>query len=152
MNQYNNKFFSKPFLITLFWKQNNHHRHGVFIHTVKVAYHAVKNGDVKFVSAALLHDIGKPVVAYQKEEDIALDEWSFTDHEEKSFQMIKEWGFISLYTKTVVRYHYLIRDIHKHKTKDPERYRAKKEIWDRLDKEMQNDLERFLKYDDLAKR
>jgi putative nucleotidyltransferase with HDIG domain len=152
MNQINNAIFSKPFLITLFWKQNNHHRHGVFIHTMKVVYQTIKNRDTKLITAALLHDIGKPVVAYQKEEDIPQGEWSFTDHEEKSYQMIKDWKFVSSYTKTVVRYHYLIRDIHKHKTKDPARYKAKKEIWERLDKELQDDLVRFLKYDDLAKK
>ena len=106
---------------------------------------------MKLIPAALLHDIGKPVVAYQKEEDIETGEWSFTDHEEKSYQIIKEWKFISDYTKTVVRYHYLIRDIHKHKTKDPARYEAKKKIWEGLDKALQEDLGRFLEYDDFGK-
>ena len=151
MNETTNKIFSKPFLITLFWKQNNHHRHGVFMHTMKVVYHAIKNRDTKLIPAAILHDIGKPAVAYQKEEDIAVGEWSFTDHEEKSYQIIKDWRFISEYTKTVVRYHYLIRDIDKHKTKDPMRHEVKKKIWDGLDKELQGDLVRFLEYDDLGK-
>lgn len=152
MNSRTNKVFSKPFLISLFWKQNKHHRHGVVIHTIKVAWHALRHGDFKMIPAALLHDIGKPIVAYQKEEDLALDEWSFTDHEERSYQMIKEWNFISEYTKTLVRYHYLIRDIDKHKTKDPKRHKAKKRIWESLDEDMQKDLVRFLHYDDLAKK
>jgi len=54
--------------------------------------------------AGLLHDIGKPVVAYQKEEDIALGEYSFTDHEEMSYLIIKDWKFVSDYTKKLVRY------------------------------------------------
>ena len=103
------------------------------------------------IPAALLHDIGKPIVAYQKEEDILLGEYSFTDHEEKSYQMIKGWSFISGYTKELVRYHYLIRDIKKHKTKDPARYQKKKEIWDGLSREMQKDLTQFLNYDDYGK-
>ena len=72
MNQTNNTIFSKPFLITLFWKQNNHHQHGVFLHTIKVVYPVIKNRDTKLITAALLYDIGKPVVAYQKEEDISV--------------------------------------------------------------------------------
>jgi len=151
MNQTRNIPFSKPFFITLFWKQNNHHKHGVFMHTMKVVFHTIKNKDIKLIPAAILHDIGKPVVAYQKEEDIETGEWSFTDHEEKSYQIIKNWKFISNYTKTIVRYHYLIRDIHKHKTKDPVRYEAKKKIWEGLDKALKEDLVRFLEYDDLGK-
>ncbi|MEO1938451.1 MAG: HD domain-containing protein, partial [Sulfurimonas sp.] len=72
-----NKFISKPFLKTLLWKQNKHHRHGVLLHTLRVAYYAMKNGDFKMLPAALLHDIGKPVVAYQKPEDIPLGEYIF---------------------------------------------------------------------------
>ena len=103
------------------------------------------------IPAALLHDIGKPVVAYQKVEDIALGEYSFTDHEERSYEIIKAWPFVSDYTKQMVRYHYLIRDIAKHKTKDPKRYRQKIEIWESLSTPLQDDLVRFLRFDDLGK-
>ena len=146
-----NRVFSKPFLLTLFWKQNKYHRHGVLVHTLKVLYHTLKNKDYKLLPSALLHDIGKPFVAYQDEEDVKTGEWSFTDHEEKSYQIIKNWNFISEYTKKIVRYHYLIRDIEKHKTKDPKRSEEKKRIWDSLDEYMQEDLRRFIRYDDLGK-
>ncbi len=152
MSRTNNSILSKPFLVTLLWKQNGHHRHGVFLHTMKVIYHTLKAKDYKMVPAAFLHDFGKPVSAFQKPEDVSLKEFSFTDHEEHSFQIVKDWGFISDYTKTIVRYHYLIRDIKKHKTKDTKRYQEKKAIWDTLSNEIQDDLHRFLKYDDLGKR
>lgn len=146
-----NTLFTKSFFKTLLWKQNKHHRHGVFLHTIRVAYYALVNGDLKMLPAAFLHDIGKPLVAYQKEEDIALNEYSFTDHEEKSYEVIENWSFVSDYTKQLVRYHYLVRDIDKHKLKDPERYQEKKTIWEKLSYEMQEDLMTFLKYDDLGK-
>ncbi len=146
-----NKVFSKPFLLTLFWKQNRYHRHGVLVHTLKVVYHTLKAKDYKLLPSAFLHDIGKPFVAYQDEEDVLTGEWSFTDHEEKSYQIIKNWNFISDYTKQIVRYHYLIRDIEKHKTKNPKRSEEKKRIWDSLDEDIQEDLMRFIRYDDLGK-
>ncbi len=146
-----NILFTKPFFKTLFWKQNKHHRHGVFLHTMRVAYYALINGDLKMLPAAFLHDVGKPLVAYQKEEDIALNEYSFTDHEEKSYEVIKNWSFVSDYTKLLVRYHYLIRDMSKHQVKDPKRYEEKYEIWKDLTPGMQQDLSTFLKYDDLGK-
>ena len=146
-----NQVISKPFLKTLFLKQNKHHKHGVLLHTLRVAWNALKHGDFRMLPAALLHDIGKPVVAYQKPEDIPLNEYSFTDHEEKSYQIIKEWPFVSDYTKQLVRYHYLIRDIGKHITKNPARAKEKQEIWNSLTLEMQKDLKRFLRYDDLGK-
>jgi len=151
MNERTNPIFSKPFLVTLFWKQNKHHRHSVLVHTLKVVWYAARHKDFKMIPAALLHDIGKPSVAYQKEEDLIVNEWSFTDHEERSYQIIKNWKFLSDYTKKLVRYHYLIRDIKKHKTEDPVRYENKKRIWESLDLQMQEDLRRFLRYDDLAK-
>lgn len=146
-----NTLFTKPFFITLFWKQNKHHQHGVFLHTIRVAWYVLLHKGFKMIPAALLHDIGKPMVAYQKPEDIPLGEYSFTDHEEKSYQVIKEWTVVSDYTKVLVRWHYLIRDIAKHKVKDPQRYQEKKMIWDGLTDEIKMDLRCFLKYDDLAK-
>jgi len=150
--QVRNSVFSKPFLESLFFTQNKWHQHGVFIHTLRVAYHTLKAGELKMLMAALLHDFGKPSSAFVKDdEDREFGEYSFTDHEERSYQIIKEWPFISDYTKNLVRYHYLIRDIKKSKTEDYERYEIKKKIWDSLDQEMQKDLETFLVFDDLGK-
>lgn len=151
MQHIRNNIFTKPFLKTLFWKQNSHHKHGVLIHTLRVVYHIVKKRKFKMLLAGLLHDIGKPFVAYQKEEDIASKEYSFTDHEEMSYLIIKDWKFVSDYTKKLVRYHYLIRDIEKHKRKDPQRSRQKREIWNSLSESMRRDLSIFMKYDDLGK-
>lgn len=151
MNKTKNNFFSKPFLMTLFFIQNNWHQHGVLLHTLRVTYYCIKNKEFKLFATALLHDIGKPFVAYQKSEDIEYGEYSFTDHEEKSYELIKNWFFISDYTKDMVRYHYLIRDIKKSKKEDLPRYAVKKDIWDSLSDEMKDDLKRFLYYDDLGK-
>ncbi len=99
-----------------------------------------------------MHDIGKPFVAYIKdEEDIEYNEYSFTDHEEFSYQIIKNWFFISGHTKKIVRYHYLIRDIKKSKVEDLKRYKIKKAIWETLDEDTKKELARFLIYDDLGK-
>lgn len=147
-----NSIFSKPFLKSLFFTQNKWHQHGVFLHTLRVLYYALKAKDFRFISAAILHDIGKPFSAFKKDdEDIIYGEYSFTDHEEMSYQIIKNWFFISDFTKNIVRYHYLIRDIKKSKTEDPPRYKIKKDIWDSLSDEMKDDLARFLLYDDLGK-
>ena len=146
-----NKIFSKPFLKTLFWKQNLHHKHGVLVHTFRVVYHILKKRKFKMLLAGLLHDIGKPFVAYQKEEDIVLGEYSFTDHEEMSYLIIKDWKFVSDYTKKLVRYHYLIRDIENHKRKDPERSKQKREIWNTLSESMKCDISVLMRYDDLGK-
>jgi len=152
MNKTNNKILSKPFLDSLFFTQNKWHQHGVLMHTLRVFYHTLKAREYKMLAAALLHDIGKPFSAFKKDqEDWDFDEWSFTDHEERSYQIIKKWPFISDYTKNLVRYHYLIRDIKKSKKEDPKRYEEKKAIWDSLDDDMHRDLERFLRYDDLGK-
>jgi len=152
MNQTNNKIFSKPFLDSLFFTQNKWHRHGVLVHTLRVTYEALKAGDFKFFAAGLLHDIGKPFTAFKKDaEDYEFNEWSFSDHEERSYQIIKNWPFISDYTKNIVRYHYLIRDMKKSKTEDKQRYLQKKAIWESLDENMHRDLERFLVYDDRGK-
>ena len=152
MNKTNNKIFSYPFLDSLFFTQNKWHQHGVLLHTLRVTYYALKAGDFKFFAAGLLHDIGKPFVAFKKdEEDYKFHEWSFTDHEERSYQIIKNWPFISEYTKKIVRYHYLIRDMKKSKKEDLARYAKKREIWDALDEDLQEDLRRFLHYDDMGK-
>ncbi len=95
MNRTNNSIFSKVFWITLLFKQNEYHKYGVLLHTFKVLYGVLKARDYKFIASALFHDIGKPIVAYQKPEDILVDEYSFTDHEEKSYQIIKNWFFLS---------------------------------------------------------
>ncbi len=152
MNEIYNKFYSKPFLESLFFVQNKWHQHGIFIHTLRVTYNVLKAKDYKFLTAALLHDIGKPSTAYRKdEEDIEFNEYSFTDHEERSYQIIKNWSFVSDYTKQIVRYHYLIRDIKKSKTEDIERYTQKQKIWETLNNSMHEDLKTFLIYDDTGK-
>jgi predicted HD phosphohydrolase len=136
----------------LFFVQNKYHQHGVLLHTLRVCYYACKAKDFKLLPTAILHDIGKPFVAYKKdEEDIEFGEYSFTDHEEKSYQIIKNWFFVSDYTKDMVRYHYLIRDIEKSKKEDLKRFAEKSKIWDGLSDEIKGDLARFLIYDDLGK-
>jgi len=113
----------KFFFITLFFKQNKWHRHGVLIHTLRVAWYALKD-----------------------------KEYSFTDHEEASYQIIKNWPFISEYTKEMTRYHYLIRDIIVSKNKNKlERLSEKQKIWDSLSEEMKSDLNKFIIFDDKAK-
>ena len=49
---------------TLFYKQNRHHKHGMLMHTLRVAWYTLKHRDFKMFPAPLLHDIGKPFVAY----------------------------------------------------------------------------------------
>ncbi len=153
MSNVNNSIFSKIFWHTLLIKQNNHHKYGVLLHTLKVFYGALKAKDYKFLIPALLHDIGKPIVAYQKSEDIIKDEYSFTDHEEKSYQIIKNWFFISQWTKDIVRYHYIIRDIWKCKKEGKlERLHRLQTTWDTLDEEFIAQLRVFLIYDDYGKK
>ncbi|MBA1438717.1 MAG: HD domain-containing protein [Epsilonproteobacteria bacterium] len=152
MNEINNKIFSKPFLDSLFFTQNKWHQHGVLVHTLRVVYYILKNKEYKMIAAGFLHDIGKPFVAFKKdEEDWEFNEWSFTDHEERSYQIIKNWLFVSEYTKKLVRYHYLIRDIKKSKKEDLARFAQKQEIWNSLDDALKEELGRFLIYDDLGK-
>jgi predicted HD phosphohydrolase len=152
MSLIKNKIFSKAFLDSLLFTQNKWHQHGVLVHTLRVFYYTLKAGAYKMLAAALLHDIGKPFVAFKKDqEDEEFDEWSFTDHEEASYQIIKNWPFLSKYTKDLVRYHYLIRDIKKSKEEDSKRYAQKRAIWERLDTDFKKDLEQFLEYDDLGK-
>ncbi len=152
MNEINNNFFSKPSLKSLLFVQNKWHQHGVLLHTLRVTYYALKAGKFGFFAACMLHDIGKPSTAFQKDaEDIEFNEYSFTDHEERSYQIIKNWPFISSYTKKIVRYHYLIRDMKKSKKENFSRYERKKYIWDSLSLEIHEDLKLFLIYDDLGK-
>ena len=103
------------------------------------------------IPAGLLRDIGKPFSAHQKEEDIINKEYSFTDHEELSFRIIKKIPFISDYTKNLVRWHYLIRRIDKARKKGLEEYIYLKGIFVGLDPEFRKELGIFLKCDDLGK-
>jgi HD superfamily phosphohydrolase len=103
------------------------------------------------VLAGLLHDIGKPGSAHQKDEDVINNEWSFTNHEEASFMIIEHFPFISDYTKNLVRYHYIIRRMAKTKEKDPIEYSKQKAAWDKLTPEFQKEVAMFMKYDDLGK-
>ncbi|MDQ7061396.1 MAG: HD domain-containing protein [Sulfurimonas sp.] len=104
------------------------------------------------LGAALFHDVGKPSTAFVKDdEDRQYNEYSFTDHEERSYQIIKNWSFLSEYTKNMVRYHYLIRDISLSKSRNKQRYEEKKNIWDGLSQNLQDDLAIFLKLDDEGK-
>lgn len=152
MNKTDNSFFSFAFLKSLFFTQNKWHQHGVLLHTIRVTYYVLKNEEFKLFAAALLHDIGKPYTAYKKDtEDIKFGEYSFTDHEERSYQIIKDWSFVSEYTKEIVRYHYLIRDIKKSKTENLQQYAKKQKTWDSLSSDIKEDLAKFLIYDDLGK-
>lgn len=152
MSDVKNKIFSYPFFDSLFFTQNLWHQHGVLVHTLRVTYYILKAGEFKLFAAGLLHDVGKPFTAFKKDaEDYEFNEWSFTDHEEQSYQIIKNWPFIGEYTKKIVRYHYLIRDIKKSKTEYYERYLEKNAIWESLDASLQEDLRRFLSYDDAGK-
>ena len=92
IDKVNNSIFSKPFLESLFFTQNKWHQHGVFLHTMRVTYYCLKGGDYSFFMAGLLHDIGKPSSAFvDDDEDREFGEYSFTDHEERSYQIIKNW-------------------------------------------------------------
>ncbi len=150
-----NTALSKNFWKSLLYRQNNHHAHGVFFHSVLVVYYLFKMKQYKMMVAGVLHDISKPVVAKPDAKDIerGFGELSFTSHEELGYQTIKNWGFISDYTKMIVRYHYLIRGMSKAKEKGQmAKYRRLKRIWDGLSQDMKKDLAIFLKADDLAKK
>lgn len=152
MSRVKNSIISKAFWKSLLFTQNKWHQHGVLVHTLRVTYYVIKAREFRFIASAMLHDIGKPVAAFKKDaEDIKYNEYSFTDHEERSYQIIKNWYFISSYSKEVVRYHYLIRDLRKSKKNNPQRYERKKKIWDKLSDELKDDLALFLIYDDAAK-
>ena len=150
-----NTFLNKNFWKSLLYRQNDHHRFGVFRHTMMVAYHLVKSKEYRLVPAAIFHDFGKPFTANPDAKDIARGrgEMSFTNHEELSYQIIKKWIFLSDYTKEIVRHHYLIRGMSKAKQKGQDaKYRRLNRVWDGLSVEMKTDLGIFLKADDAAKR
>lgn len=149
-------------LITIFWKQNKWHKHWVLVHTLRVTYYIIKNKKYRMIAAWLLHDIWKPVSSTIKDKEKM--EFSFIWHEEKSYQIIKNWPFISEYTKKLVRWHYLIRWTKKayeksiDQTKDKkyrEHWKAEhirqKKVWDSLSDSFKKELSLFLKYDDLWK-
>jgi len=148
-----NRIFRKEFFITLFIKQNKWHRYSVLGHTLMLVYYATKAKQYKMITAGFLHDIGKPIVAYQGENDKLTGQYSFTHHEEISYQLIKRVPFISDYSKALVRYHFLIRgmEISKRKGYDG-RYRRMKRIYDGLEEEFVADLKLFIEFDDRAKR
>lgn len=149
-----NNFISKPYLKSLLWKQNHWHKHGVLLHTLRVTYYVIKNMGFNkdFILAGLLHDVGKPLVAYQDEKDKTRGTYSFTNHEEVSYQVIKNWNFISNKTKDLVRYHYIIRDLIKSKEKNKMgRYNRLMRSWNKLDSNLKEELNLFLGCDDLGK-
>lgn len=146
------RIFKKEFFITLFFKQNKWHRYGVLKHTLAVAFHALKAKKFRFIPAALLHDIGKPHVAFQTPKDKLTKEYSFHNHEEVSYHIIKNWK-VSEYTKKLVRYHYLIRGMQKSKERNLiGKYNRMKRSYDRLDNDFIKELELFMHFDDLAKK
>ncbi len=153
MHTLKNSIFSNTFWITLLYKQNEYHKHGVFLHTLKVVYMVLKFKDYKFIAAGLFHDLGKPFVAYQKEKDIKANTYSFTNHEEISYQIVKNWFFLSNWTKQIIKYHYLIRDIQKCKiSNNTARLKYLEASWNSLDEAFINELKSFQKYDDLGKK
>lgn len=149
----------KALLTTLFIKQNQYHKYSVLRHTFEVAKECFKSKRYDFLAAAILHDIGKPVVAFQDEQDKIKKTYSFHGHEEKSFRIIKNWFFISEKTKILVRYHYLITgmasDNRKYnKTghiKFLESYNNRFAIWNNLSEELQDSLLLFKIFDDNGK-
>jgi len=147
------RIFRKEFFITLFIKQNKWHRYSVLGHTLMLVYHAIKAKEYKMITAGFLHDLGKPILAYQGEKDRLTGQYSFTNHEEVSYQLIKKIPFISDYTKKLVRYHFLIRGMEISKRKGYEgKYRRMRRIYDRLDEKFVKDLKIFIEFDDLAKK
>lgn len=150
-----NTIYNYNFWKSLLFRQNDHHRYGTFRHTMMVVYHLFKMEQYKMLTAGLLHDIGKPFTAKADAKDIARGrgELSFTNHEEISYKIIKDWSFISEYTKQIVRHHYLIRGMSKAKQKgEMAKYRRLTKVWDSLSPGMKDDLAIFLKADDLAKK
>ena len=123
------------------------------MHTLLVVYHVIKNKKYDMIAAAFLHDIGKPLCAYQDDEDVVTGEYSFTNHEEISYQIIKNWFFLSDYTKELVRHHYLLRGMINSKKKNQiGKYNRMRRIFEKLDNKFIEDLKIFLLFDDLAKK
>ncbi|MFZ2967591.1 MAG: HD domain-containing protein [Sulfuricurvum sp.] len=148
-----NPVFGKVFWTTLLFTQNRYHRYGVLGHTLKVAYMALKHSQYRFIIPALLHDIGKPFCAYQDEEDQRDGTYSFTNHEELSWHIIRRCPLISQRTKELVRYHYLVRDIEVSTRKGKlARLRRIQRRWDSLSTQMQGELKLFLLLDDAGKK
>lgn len=149
------KRYKKAFWITAFIKQNKYHNYSVLGHTLKVTWELIKVNRWDLVPAALLHDIAKPLSAYQDEKDLITGDYSFTNHEAFGYHLIKNWPkwIVSDYTKKVVRWHYLIRGMHKAKLKgDFAKYNRQRKVWDKLDKDFKLDLGVFLKADDKGKK
>jgi CRISPR/Cas system-associated endonuclease Cas3-HD len=146
------RILKKEFFITLFFKQNKWHKFGVLVHTLAVVFHIIKSKKYKMIPAGFLHDIGKPYVAFQDEKDKITNEYSFHNHEEISYQIIKNWK-VSEYTKKLVRYHYLIRGMQKAKDRNNiERYNRMKRAFDSLNSNFIKDLKLFMHFDDLGKK
>lgn len=145
------RVLKKEFYITLFIKQNKWHKYGVLLHTFAVTFHILKAKEYKMLAAAFLHDIGKPYVAYQNEKDKITKEFSFHNHEEISYHIIKKWK-VSEYTKKLVRYHYIIRGMQKAKERNLLGvYKRMKRSFDKLDDNFIEDLKLFMKFDDMGK-
>ena len=145
------RILKKEFYITLFIKQNKWHRFGVLLHTLAVVFHIFKAKKYKMIPAAFLHDIGKSYVAFQDEKDKITNEYSFHNHEEISYHIIKNYR-VCEYTKKLVRYHYLLRGMQKALEKNHmARYSRMKRAYDRLDEDFIYDLKLFMKFDDLGK-
>lgn len=146
------RIMRKEFLITLLFKQNKWHKYSVLVHTLALISHAIKNKQYKMIPAAILHDIGKPLIAFQDENDKLTGEYSFHNHEELSYQIIKKWN-VSDYTKSLVRNHYLIRGMSKAQEKEQiGKYNRMKRNYDKLDESFKEELILFMKLDDLAKK
>ena len=150
MNRYRKHFFTAMFI-----RQNKYHRFGVVLHTLAVVSQLVLSKNFRMVPAGILHDIGKMAAAHQDQEDIkeGLGNLSFHNHEEIGYQIIKDWYFISKYTKNLVRNHYIIRARKKAKDKNNiGKYNRLTRIWNNLSKEERKDISIFMKYDDLGKK
>jgi len=69
------RILRKEFFITLFIKQNRWHKYSVFKHTLALTVHAIKHKQYRMLAAAFLHDIGKPIIAFQDEKDKTTGEY-----------------------------------------------------------------------------